>query len=92
MRKSSGVMIVLLLNHPAVGPRSSITAQISASIDNIERTYADPWMLQCFAGSDPLSWIHRQHLIDKILGFRRDGVPFRTRVLSNKAIKYDTIK
>lgn len=51
------------------------------------QTYADPWMLQCLASSDPLSRIHRQHLIDKILGFRCDGVPFWTRILSRTSVR-----
>lgn len=44
-------------------------------------TYADPWVLQCLAGGDPFARVHRQHLIDQVLGFRRDGVPFWARVL-----------
>lgn len=44
-------------------------------------------MLQCLAGSNPLSWIHRQHLIDKVLGFWRNGVPFWTWILHKMNIE-----
>lgn len=44
-------------------------------------TYADPRVLQCLAGGDPFARVHRQHLIDQVLGFRRDGVPFWAWIL-----------
>lgn len=47
-------------------------------------TYADPWVLECLAGGDPFAGIHRQHLIDEILGLWRDGVPFWAWVLRDK--------
>ena len=50
-------------------------------------TYADPRVLQCLAGGDPFARVHRQHLIDQILGFRRDGVPFRARILQTRGNK-----
>lgn len=32
--------------------------------DKVSFTYADPGMLQSFAGGDPFAGVHRQHLID----------------------------
>lgn len=33
-------------------------------------------MLESLSGCDAFGWVDGQHLIDEILGFRGDGVPF----------------
>lgn len=44
-------------------------------------TYADPRVLQRLGGGDALERVHRQHLVDEVLGLRRHRVPFGRRIL-----------
>jgi hypothetical protein len=38
-------------------------------------------MLEGFVGGNPFGRVHRQHLIDEVFCFRRDGIPFRSWIL-----------
>lgn len=40
------------------------------------KAHRDPWVLESLSGRDAFGWVDGQHLIDQILGFWSDGVPF----------------
>lgn len=39
-------------------------------------TYTDPWVLESLVGRDALCRVYGQHLVDQVLSFRSDCVPF----------------
>lgn len=51
-------------------------------------SYADPRVLECLGGGDALRRVHRQHLVDQVLCFRRDRVPLGRRVLRGNRIQF----
>lgn len=45
------------------------------------KPHRDPGMLEGLGGRDALGGVDGEHLVDQVLGFRGDGVPFRRREL-----------
>lgn len=42
----------------------------------LRKAHRDPGVLEGLSGRDAFGWVDGQHLIDQILGFWGNGVPF----------------